>query len=268
MTTFQKTVKYLAITLAIFLILCIFGGAAMTIHSFFTLFGGGRADAEPTAYSLSTQEIRSLDIELDAAHLDIVTGDSFSVEGSSGALNVGVTNGVLRISQKTKAWFWNRDLRLTLQVPEDFVFTSAELALDAGKLTAETLSAERLHLELGAGSTEILELNASRSAEIDGGAGKITIEAGTLHNLELEMGVGQLDLTGALTGAAELNCGVGRTEVNLTGSEEDYTLLLEKGLGALSVDGQNMDDGSTYGSGGNRVEIEGGVGAVQIRFEE
>ena len=111
MTTFQKTVKYLAITLAIFLILCIFGGAARTIHSFFTLFGGGRADAEPTAYSLSTQEIRSLDIELDAAHLDIVTGDSFSVEGSSGALNVGVTNGVLRISQKTKAWFWNRDLR-------------------------------------------------------------------------------------------------------------------------------------------------------------
>ena len=60
----------------------------------------------------------------------------------------------------------------------------------------------------------------------------------------------------------------GRKRLTAVQAGNDYTLLLEKGLGALSVDGQNMDDGSTYGSGGNRVEIEGGFGAVQIRFAE
>ena len=62
--------------------------------------------------------------------------------------------------------------------------------------------------------------------------------------------------------------GVGESNITLLGSKEDYKLELEKGLGNISVDGVNVSDYGSSGNGTNKVEINGGVGSINVRFED
>ena len=66
------------------------------------------------------------------------------------------------------------------------------------------------------------------------------------------MGVGSLELESKLTGQNEISCGVGTATINLTGSENDYQVNIDKGLGAANVAGNAVKDGETIGTGKNR----------------
>lgn len=267
MTRFQKIVKYIAIALAVALIASILSGI-LGVVGVFGLLGRSDAVAEDiTAYPVSGA-VTSLKMEIHAADLTVQTGDSFSVESNLKELTVSQKDGVLIIREKDGFLRNYNGAVLKLVIPRDFVFRSAELQTGAGRVQIDTLSAEDLSLELGAGEVRIGQLNASSEAEIEGGAGKITISGGTLYDLQLEMGVGQMNLTSALLGKSELNLGVGETNLNLLGTKEDYTVHVEKGIGSATVDGQQLENDTRYGAGENRVELSGGVGAINVTFEE
>ena len=65
-----------------------------------------------------------------------------------------------------------------------------------------------------------------------------------------------------------MDLGVGESNITLIGSKEDYKLDLEKGLGNISVDGANVSDYGSSGNGTNKVEINGGVGSINVEFKE
>ena len=81
------------------------------------------------------------------------------------------------------------------------------------------------------------------------------------------MGIGELHYTGTLTGNSKVDYGVGETNLTLTGSEKDYQIILDKGVGDAIVNGMSMGDNSTYGNGVNRIEVDGGVGDLNIMFQ-
>ena len=54
----------------------------------------------------------------------------------------------------------------------------------------------------------------------------------------------------------------------LIGEEDDYKIELDKGIGEATLDGKEMSDDSVYGAGENYVEIDGGVGKLNITFRE
>ena len=56
--------------------------------------------------------------------------------------------------------------------------------------------------------------------------------------------------------------------VILLGNKEDYKLDLEKSIGNISVDGDNISGNSNIGNGTNQAEIHGGIGAINLRFQE
>lgn len=263
MTTFQKIVKYLAIALAVFIIVSIFS-AIFGIAEFFS--GEGVTD-EIQAYEIS-ENITSLDIEIGAADFNIVSGKSFSVESNLKHLTVTENNGTLVIKEDKKIGISYTDAVLTLYVPADYVFDKIELLTGAGRLNAESLSAKELEFELGAGEINIKQLNASSKAEIEGGAGALTIESGTLNDLSLEMGVGALQLTSAITGNSEINFGVGEADLTLLGAEDDYELQFEGGIGEAYINGEAIGNNKIYGNGKHRIDIEGGIGKVDIDFKE
>lgn len=267
MTSWQKAIKYIAIAFAICLIVSIVGGIMSAVGLI-----GGFIESDATADNIKTytvsQDVTQLEIDINAADFTVTVGDEFAVESNLKDLTVKDTGGVLTIVENK---IWGRDYNnavLTLFVPADFVFQKAEIETGAGRVAVDTLSADRLSLELGAGEVKIGELNASQKAEIDGGAGKITIEDGTLNNLDFDMGVGECDLSAAILGNSELDCGVGKANITLTGSKDDYCIQLDKGIGDAKIDGQSMSDGSIYGDGANKIEISSGVGAVKVNFEE
>ena len=124
-----------------------------------------------------------------------------------------------------------------------------------------------MQLELGAGDVKISELIAKTSADIDGGAGRIEISSGAMHDLSLSMGVGELDLASALSGDADLDYGIGKATLTLIGKADDYRISVEKGIGAVTVDGKAAKDDGVYGNGSSEVDIDGGIGKIDVLFE-
>ena len=212
--------------------------------------------------------IHSLDIQLNAADFKIQYAEEFRVESNLKYLSVNEKDGVLVIRDESKSYFTYEGPIFTLYIPENIVFDSIKLTTGAAKLDACALYANNVAFRLGAGDVSIDYLSAAKQIDVEGGAGVIHIADGSLNNLELEMGVGALDLTAALLGDNDLTLGVGEANITLIGSKEDYRLGIEKGLGRITVDGKKIEDFGSSGNGTNSVEIEGGIGSINLRFED
>lgn len=267
MTPLQKVIKYCAVTFAVLLtisIICLIVGSLLGL-SF--ILDNHDAVGELQKYTVS-ENVTQLKINISAAELEIISGDIFTVESNLKKLTVQENDGKLIISEKSN--FFNASLNnayLKLTIPSDFVFSSASITTGAGKVSVDKLSSDNLILELGAGEVTVNNLIAQKNADINGGAGKVNINSGELNNLDLDIGVGQLNLIGKLTGDCEIDCGVGETNLTLTGNNSDYEINLDKGLGNATIDGVLFDRSSHYGSGQNSIDIDGGVGAVNIIFK-
>ena len=274
MTTLQKVIKYLAIAFAIFLTVSIVGGILSAVGLLGSLFSGDDAEwgdviGETKTYTVSS-EISDLNIQINAADFYIKEGNGFSVESNLKNLEVDEKNGCLTLKDLTKIKLNGSNAYenavLTIYVPAGMAFDNVNIKTGAGRFTVDSLSAATIGFELGAGDVTISKLIAEKSANIEGGAGRITISDGAIKNLDLEMGLGQLNLTSALTGDCNLDSGVGEMNVTLLGSKDDYELDIEKGIGNITVDGRNVTDFGSSGNGANEVDIHGGVGAINVRF--
>ncbi len=219
-----------------------------------------------------TSEIHSLDIQINAADFVIKQSDEFSVESNLKYLSVTEKDGVLRIIDEAKNSKFNisntySDPVLTLCIPDGTVFEDVDIETGACKLTSCTLSANSIELFLGAGDVYFEGLHAASDIEIEGGAGKITIDNGTLNDLTLEMGVGELNLTAALLGNSDLEFGIGESNLTLIGSEDEYQINVQKGFGSITIDGKSVNHLNSSGNGQNRVELDGGIGAINLNFQ-
>lgn len=267
MTTVQKVIKYLAIALAALLAISIVSGVLGAVGLFSGLFEDDAVADEVQQYPVSG-EITELAIEIGAADLYIKEGEAFSVESNLKRLKVSSKSGRLLIKEVQRPFSTYEDAVLTVCVPKGTVFHSVSLSTGAGRLTVEELSAEVVDFDFGAGEVSIGTLTAKRSADIDGGAGRVTIQDGTLTGLDLDMGVGRLDLTTALRGECQMDLGVGKSNITLLGSKDDYRVEIERGVGSVTVDGKEVSDYGNSGSGANEIEINGGVGAINVTFME
>ena len=267
MTTAQKIIKYGAITFAIFLIITIIGGIMGVFSSFSFAFDNEKdVVGEMKTYAV-TDAVENLEIDLSGARLEIKTGNEFSVESDHKYLKLENTDGLLLIKEDHPAFsVCSEGVRIILTVPEDAVFDKVTISAGAGLVEIDTLLSERLSLELGAGEVNIDKLVASTRAKINGGAGELNIGGGELADLDLDMGVGEVNLESRLTGDCSIDYGVGELNLTLTGTLDDYCITLDKGVGEATIDGVKMSDGAVYGDGENSIEIDGGVGAMKIKF--
>lgn len=266
MTTFQRIIKYCAVAFALFLIVSIISGICSAIGLVYGL-SGSRSVGEMQTYSIRSN-IDALDIEIGAAELKMIPGDRLSVQSNHPHLTVQEKNGTLHISEKAVLSASVQDVTVVLTVPDGYLFQKVSMETGAGKLDITSLSAEMVSFELGAGATDIGCLNVQNRADITTGAGKLVILDGALHNLSMELGVGKLELTSLLTGNCQMEFGIGDADLTLLGSKTDYQIELNKGLGDTVLDGNAVSEDCTYGSGENRISVDGGIGSVHIRFQD
>lgn len=264
MTTLQKVIKYAAVAFAIFLIVSIVGGifSAASVLAFF--------DETAPLLELKTYPVngtvQSIVIELGAADLTIQSGTDFSVQSNHPHLSVTETVDRLIVKEKRSTFGTHtRGARVIVTVPSETLFEHAAITTGAGRVTADTLAADTVRLELGAGEVKIDTLCAIAGADIDGGAGKFTVGGGEIANLDLDMGVGEVNLTAALTGHSELDQGIGAAHITLLGDKDAYRIELDKGVGKATVDGEERQSG-VFGGGAQDVEISGGVGEITVAF--
>lgn len=266
MNTTQKVIKYLALAFAIFLCIGIISSICGALGLAFHIFHGHDVVGNMRDYAIHG-EITELKVDLSAAELYIQRGDTFLVQSNHEYLSVKEDDGTLNISEKRILLSFSKTAQVTIFVPEDVTFDTVKIDTGAGNVQLQALSTDELELDLGAGKTVIDDLTVYDEAEIGGGAGKLTITNSHLNGVHLDMGAGKLELTAAMTGDSSIDCGVGAVELTLLGRESEYQIELDKGIGSATLEGKSMQDDHIYGSGDNYLEIDGGVGSVQIQFQ-
>jgi len=265
MSNTQKVIKYLALALAVAIILTIFSSIGKALSLISLIGDKSVADDKTAVYD----KVTALSVELSSADLTINTARDFDIEYDKSRVSVKINGDTLTIKEKKRGIFnIKRTAEVIVTVPQDTVFESAEIESGAGKITVNGISADELSLELGAGNVELKKLDISQSADIDGGAGNIKIADSTVNSLDLDMGVGKLGLEAYITGNSEIDFGIGKATLTLLGEAEDYRLRMDKGIGAVSFNGEDMKNGTYYGNGQNSLDMSGGIGEITIVTEQ
>lgn len=265
MTTAQKIIKYLVMAFAIFLSVSIISGICGALFTIANLFG---ADTESEIVKQSVgSDFTGISVNLSATELEIKMGDKFDVETNHKYLKCEEKDDILKISEaRTLFASHPRGMKVILTVPQDKIFDYVDISAGAGSVTIDELRASSLKIELGAGELKAGRLEATDNAEVDGGAGSVTISGGRLNNADIDMGIGELNLTSELFGKSSIDYGVGETNLVLIGTDNDYKIGLDKGIGEAWLDDRKMSDDSVYGEGKNVIEIDGGIGELNIKF--
>lgn len=238
MTSVQKGIKVAAIVLAVFII-CIIINAILSVVGYFGLSNNNKN------YNNTFSNIKNIEIDLNSANVELRSGEEFRVEANNVSDNFKVRegNGNLYIEEDT-FWLWNN--------------SGGEIIIYVPSIL------DKLSIDTAAGTTTINDIT-SRSTDLDMGAGILKVSNSSLADLELDCGVGDISLMGEILGRSSIDAGVGEINLNLTGGEELYSLNVDKGIGNITINGIDFDS-TTYGSGVNKIDIDGGVGDITIDF--
>ena len=270
MTTTQKTIKYLAIALAIFLIVSIISGIVSAIIAL------GRFITDDDNYKLDNYKTIEVNKDFNSLHLDIAgtnviikKGDELKVETNNKYIYTKYNDNKLTIKEEKNYHLRTKiDSDVIVYIPEGFNLEELKLGAGAGTVEISDITVNKLDFDQGAGKAIIKNTISTGLTDIDGGAGSFEITNSELHNLDLDMGAGKLEIEAKLTGKSDIDCGVGEAIIKLIGTKKDYSLKLSKGLGSITVDGNEYSSNTVVGDGDNYVEIDGGVGALKIMFNE
>ena len=296
MTTAQKIIKYFAIAFAIFLIISIISLILFGVYALSGVLGlkdnskidiSGNMQTVDFGSVTSTQntmntgnsinnseqtvniaDITSLDIEVKYTNLIIRNGDTFRYETNNDNIVYRQNQNTLKIEEKGKWIFGDIESNLIIYIPENFNLNKINIEAGAGKVEIENLNAESLDLELGAGEASISNLNVTSRCKLEGGAGRLNVLNGNLNNLDLDMGMGEVNINALITGNSDIDAGIGTLNLNLQGSKADYRIRLDKGIGNIRINGENISNGSTYGEGANLIKIDDGIGNINITVNE
>ena len=235
MSTSQKIIKNVAIAFAIFLIVTIFSSILTGIYAITHIFGKNNIG------ELKTYEVESfqnLDIDIKYTNINIKQGDKYIVETNNSNIEIKSLNNTLKISENKHNIFKNNTGELTIYVPANL----EETKINNGETIIDNIE--------------------TNSAYIDTGLGSFKINNGKLNNLDFDMGIGETIITSFISGNSNLDTGIGNLELNLIG--DDYKLKINKGIGKVTIDNQEISDNEVVGNGSNNISISGGIGEIKI----
>ena len=255
MTTAQKIIKYMATAFALFLVVTIISAVLSAGYGILNLIGlihtkDNIITEDFKVISNDVKEVSTLKIDLACTNLDIKVGDNFKVETNNSKIVFEENNGNAQIKEKNKNWLNNNNnnsSNLIVYIPETI---------------------QKLYLELGAGDVHIENIVVTQQIEINGGVGKTDLKSCKINNLQANLGMGEFSFNGELTGKNTINSGVGDVNINLINNKEDYTIDVSKGIGTVMLDGENVEEDRKYGNGENYLDIDGGIGDININFEK
>lgn len=282
MKTHHPGFKYFAIALglvvALGIISMIINGGVFIINSFGLLNTKSITQSDPAgSYNKEYSErLENMKINFNAGNLTIQSGDKFNIGGSglSSGLSINVSNGTLVIEDKENANIFNNLFHqnqvpsLVVTVPTGTTLNRVDLEIGAGRGEITGISAKELNITQGAGALSASSIQAD-SGLLNGGAGAVNFDKVTLNNFDIKSGVGLVKIAGQLTGKFKLDCGVGQTILNINGNPQDYFINADQGLGPITVNGLGIaENGTGPKTAANSLEINGGVGSVEINFSQ
>ena len=275
MTTTQKIIKYLAIAFALFLVISIFSIIFGLSREIISSINSDKKDSklleEYTTISNNVNNIESFKIDISNDNIEIKEGEKFEVKTNDPDVKFYHENSKVKIkTDKTFSWHLSNSSRGTIIIylPNEFNITELDLNLGAGKIDIDKIFVETLLMDLGAGTMTAKEINVYEKATINGGAGNINIYSGTINNLNLKLGAGNASIQSDLTGSNTLTTGVGKLNLGLSRSKDNYKFDISKGLGNIILNDFDVSEDILIGDGETKIKISGAIGNIIINTAE
>ena len=275
MTTTQKIIKYLAIAFALFLVISIFSIIFGLSRKIISSINSDKKDSklleEYTTISNNVNNIESFKIDISNDDIEIKEGEKFEVKTNDPDVKFYHENSKVKIkTDKTFSWHLSNSSRGTIIIylPNEFNISELNLNLGAGKIDIDKIFVETLLMDLGAGTMTTKEINVYEKATINGGAGNINIYSGTINNLNLKLGAGNASIESDLTGSNTLTTGVGKLNLGLSRSKDNYKFDISKGLGNIILNDFDVSEDILIGDGETKIKISGAVGNIIINTAE
>lgn len=269
MSNGQKIIKYFALALAITLIVIILSLVLSGFYLVSLIIGSNSIDDKSYLENITStcnldSNILYLDIDLSYVDLNIKYGNDFSIS-SNGSIKCTTSSNKIEISENQKINFVKANKTLIISIPDNYKFKFVEINTVVGKVNINNIITDKLKLDLGAGVTIIDKIN-SYNTSIDSGTGKIEIKSGNIRNLDFDIGMGKANITAFIGGNSKIDSGIGEVNLNLLGNSDDYKLTVSKGFGSIKLDNSELSDDSIIGEGINSIDIDGGIGNINIDY--
>lgn len=275
MTTTQKIIKYLAIAFALFLVISIFSIIFGLSREIISSINNDKKESELleeyTTISNNVNNIESFKIDISNDDIEIKEGEKFEVKTNDPDVKFYHENSKVKIkTDKTFSWHLSNSSRGTIIIylPNESNISELDLNLGAGKIDIDKIFVETLLMDLGAGTMTAKEINVYEKATINGGAGNINIYSGTINNLNLKLGAGNASIQSDLTGSNTLTTGVGKLNLGLSRSKDNYKFDISKGLGNIILNDFDVSEDILIGDGETIIKISGAVGNIIINTAE
>lgn len=260
----NRIIKTFAFILAAIVIISMLGGIYALCITVFDLFQSNQIENQIQYDSLMS----SLDIDLKTANLEIKLGDKLLVSTTNKYVTTYQNNNNIVIQEKKHSFLSRDNNKVIITVPDNFLLDIVEIDITSGSIKIDKLETKRLNLDLGSGTTKINNLLVTDKTKIDCGSGKFLLNNGNLSNLNLDTGLGDTILNTKIIGNSNIETDIGKLELNLIGSINDYELTIDKGVGSIKLNNESLKDKSVVGTGNNYLLIEGGIGLTSITTSE
>lgn len=265
MTQVQKIIKYVAISLAIFLIISITSLILISSYTILSSLGLINSNNTKDLETILNEEITSLKIDLAYTNLYIKASDKFEIQTNNPKIILENNGGNIKIKE-SKNFLNNKNFESNLIIYAPNI-NEVDISSITGKINIEWLNTKKIYIESGI-KLYMENVTVTNNIDIENNVGKIELVNCNLNNLEADLGIGEFIFNGILTGKNEINSRIGNTNINLVGKKSDYTIKVSKGLGSINIDSEEIDENLLYGIGNNYLEIDLGIGAININFIE
>lgn len=224
----------------------------------FTIFdweegSGIRWDSETSNKEESFSGIKNLEVDVDYSSVVLKNYDGSDVKVDARGIaatkfKVREKGNTLYIEDKTHRPVDSSEI--TIYLPKDSQMQEVSLDAGAGEIILDTLNAHEFSSEIGGGRLYISE--------------KLTA-----YEIDCSVGAGQMDLASLSGTEIELDCGAGQITATLEGTQEDYSLEAECGLGQIQFGDESygaLNDRISRGDGKREIKLDCGVGQIDIQF--
>lgn len=268
MNTANKIIKYFGYVIAISLIAGIFSAIAGIVTSGFFGFTS-RADVPDEIIALKKDESKFvLDIAANYAKITVKEGDELGASSNDEKTKIEKKTNQLTVRGEEDKFWWDKEDSIEVTIPKGMNFDAVSIVVGAGEVNVDNVVTKYLTMDAGASKVAINNITTSDKTKINGGVGEFTIKNGSLNNLDLNLGIGSSSITAALFGNADIDSGIGETKLTLLGGKSIYSVSAKKGIGGINIDGASVGDDEKVGTGSNYVHVSGGIGSVNVSFDE
>ncbi|MBO4705801.1 MAG: DUF1700 domain-containing protein [Spirochaetaceae bacterium] len=222
----------------------------------------GYISRDAMKFTFGANEVTNIDFSLGAAEIVMISGDMYAIETrgiSPQSFRCELSKkGTLIVDNRRHIpfrGFFGHDEnaswkpRILITVPENAKLDIVKISLAAGSFTTRTVA---IHCNTG-----FFDVNA----------GRLIIDRVYGGHINAHCGMGELEICGCATGVSDIDCGMGKITLKLSGNPNDYSYSTKVGLGDIRFNGDKKSGiGTTVCTERkeNHFSINCGMGSVVV----